>query len=80
LIYENDREILDEALPTIGLTPRERAKILWIRDTLHVAELECSAVYLDEARTRSDLEVLTGLRELRFDAAGNLPLSVNEFA
>ena len=48
--FETDREILDAALPTIGLTEPPDAKILWIRNTLDVAEVECSQVYLDEAR------------------------------
>lgn len=71
--YETDREMLEAALPTIGLTDPPDAKILWIRNTLHVAEVECSAAYWDEARRREDLEILTEPRPLPFDAAGNLP-------
>jgi hypothetical protein len=73
LDYETDREMLAAALGTIGLVEPPDAKLLWIADTLHVGEVECSAVYLDEARQRSDLEVLTELRDLPFDTAGNLP-------
>ncbi|MCL6505395.1 MAG: nickel-dependent lactate racemase [Bryobacteraceae bacterium] len=75
--FDTDREILDAALPTIGLTPPPQAKLLWIHNTLDLAEVECSAAYLNEARERSDLEILTGLRPLPFDAQGNLPLSVH---
>jgi Lactate racemase N-terminal domain len=71
--FETDREILDAALPTIGLTEPPQAKVLWIKNTLHLAEVECSAAYLPEAREREDLEVLTSPRELPFDEAGNLP-------
>jgi hypothetical protein len=73
LDYETDREILDAALGTIGLTDPPDAKILWIADTLHLAEVECSAAYLDEAQRREDLEVLTPPREMPLDAAGDLP-------
>jgi hypothetical protein len=73
LDYATDREILDVALGTIGLVEPPQAKILWIRDTLRLAEMECSAAYFDEARRRDDLEVLTGLRPLPLDAGGNLP-------
>ncbi len=59
LDYETDREMLAAALGTIGLTEPPEAKLLWIADTLHLAEVECSAAYLAEARGRSDLEVLT---------------------
>jgi len=75
LVYDTDRQILDLALPTIGLTPRMEAKILWIGNTLDVVEVECSAAYLDEARDRDDLQVLTDLRDLPFDDDGQLPLS-----
>jgi hypothetical protein len=74
LHFDTDREILDAALPTIGLTESEDAKILWIKNTLQVGEVECSAAYLAEARTRADLEILTPLHDLPLDAAGNLPL------
>ena len=73
LDYETDREILDIALGTIGLVEPPEAKILWIHNTLELAEVECSAAYLEEARSRDDLEVLTGLRHLPFDMEGNLP-------
>jgi hypothetical protein len=73
LDYETDREMLAAALGTIGLTEPPDARLLWIADTLRLGEVECSAAYLAEARQRADLEILGGLRELRFDAAGNLP-------
>ena len=73
LDYETDREILDLALGTIGLVEPPNARLLWITNTLELAELECSAAYLDEVRRRDDLEVLTPLRDLPLDVTGNLP-------
>ena len=73
LDYETDREMLEAALGTIGLAEPPQAKFLWIANTLQLGEVECSAAYLDEARQRDDLEILTELRELPFDDAGNLP-------
>jgi hypothetical protein len=73
LDYETDREILDTALPLIGLTEPAEARLVWIRNTLHLAELVCSAAYLQEARQRADLEILTPPESLPFDAEGNLP-------
>lgn len=80
LVYNSDREILEAAIPTIGLTPRENAGILWIRNTLDIIEVECSAVYLAAARERDDLEVISGLRDWPFDAHGNLPDSQKSLA
>lgn len=77
--YASDREVLAAALPTIGLTEPPDAELMWIQNTLEVAELECSAAYLDEARQRDDLEILTEPRPLPFDEDGNLS-TVRELA
>jgi hypothetical protein len=74
--FDTDREILDQALPTIGLTEPPQAKILWIHNTLQLAEVECSQAYLADARQRPDLEVISDLRPLPLDATGNLPHSM----
>jgi len=73
LDYETDREMLALALGNVGLAEPPDARLLWIANTLELAEVECSTIYLDEARRRDDLEILTEPRELPFDAEGNLP-------
>jgi hypothetical protein len=73
LDYSTDREMLAAALRTIGLAEPPDARLLWIADTLHLGEMECSAAYLADAQERPDLEILTAPRNLPFDAAGNLP-------
>jgi hypothetical protein len=73
LDYETDREILDVALSTIGLAAPPDARLLWIADTLNLAQLECSTAYLEEVRRSPDLEILTDPRPLPLDPAGNLP-------
>jgi len=73
LDYSTDREILDVALPSIGLTEPPDASLIWINNTLDVVEAECGVAYLDEARQRPDLEVIRDPRPLPFDQTGNLP-------
>lgn len=73
LDYETDQEILDTVLTQVGLTQPMDAKIVWIADTLHLAEIECSEAYWSEATARSDLEVLTKPRKLPIGPDGNLP-------
>ncbi|MFV1964970.1 MAG: lactate racemase domain-containing protein [Pirellulaceae bacterium] len=73
LHYPTDREILNAAFPLIGLTDPPHARLMWIRNTLDVAEVECSEAYWKEAQERSDLKVLTDLRPLPLDATGCLP-------
>ncbi|MDP6556000.1 MAG: lactate racemase domain-containing protein [Pirellulaceae bacterium] len=70
--FVSDQELLDRVLTQIGLTEPENAKVMWIRNTLELAEVECSAAYLNEIRERGDLELLADPRPLEFDASGNL--------
>jgi hypothetical protein len=72
LDYETDREMLQAALGTVGLVAPPEARLLWIADTLDLAEVECTIAYLEAARGRSDLEIIAAPREMVFDAAGNL--------
>ncbi len=73
LFYDTDREIVEVALSVIGLTPSVSGRLMWIRNTLDLAEVECSEPYFEEARQRSDLEILCQPRKLPFDESGNLP-------
>jgi len=72
LYYDTDRELLEVALPQLGLIEPPDARLMWIRNTLDVAEVECSKAYFDEAQSRDDLEILGDPRPLPFDEAGNL--------
>ena len=79
LDYETDREILDVALSIIGLRPPSAARLMWVQNTLKVAELECAEAYFDEARQRSDLEILAQPRKLPLNADGQLPTVSTSF-
>jgi hypothetical protein len=72
LDYETDREMLGAALGAIGYVAPTNARMMWIRNTLDIGEVECSAAYLGEAAKRSDLEVITPPRALAFGEDGNL--------
>jgi len=73
LDYATDRLMLDTALPTIGLIEPPQSQLMWIHNTLDVAEVECSSAYWNEAKSREDLTVLCEPRPMPFDSAGNLP-------
>lgn len=77
--FATDREMLAAALSTIGLRTAAQAGLVWIADTLHLNELECSEHFLGEAARREDLEVLTRPRPLPFGSDGNLP-SVSQWS
>lgn len=70
--FSSDREMLSAVLGTIGLTTPAQAKVLWIRNTLHLSELKCSAAYWESAKGRPTLVSLTEPRPMEFDDMGNL--------
>jgi len=73
--YPTDRELLDAALSTLGLVEPPHARVMWIKNTLDLSELACSTAYLEEAKGRADLEILTSPAEFPLDPMGNLPAS-----
>ncbi|MDG2468197.1 MAG: lactate racemase domain-containing protein [Pirellulaceae bacterium] len=70
--FESDREIIDQALNTVGFCDAKTAKVMWIRNTLHLSEVFCSEYYIDQARQRDDLDVVSDLKCLEFDQRHNL--------
>jgi hypothetical protein len=71
-VFESDREAVESALDCIGLTPGARARVIRIRSTLVLAEIECSEALLPEVAMRPDLDVVGPGRPLAFDAAGRI--------
>jgi hypothetical protein len=70
--YDTDREAIETALGCIGLTPPERARVIRIRNTLRLGEIEVSEVFEPEIARRPDLTVVGAAAPLAFDAAGRL--------
>jgi hypothetical protein len=76
--FETDRECIRVALGSVGLIPPERSRIVRIKNTLHLDEVDVSEIYKEEILNRPDLEILEGPHSLPFDALGNLlPLVVH---
>ena len=72
IAYETDGEAISQALHTCGLVEPPHAKVIQIKDTLHLADVLVSEKYLDELSGRNDLERLSEPDEMAFDAHGNL--------
>jgi len=70
--YETDREAIETALSCIGLTPPEKARVVRIKNTLLLGEIEASEALLPEIAGRADLTQLGEPAPLAFDAAGRL--------
>jgi hypothetical protein len=75
IVGESDQDAIDMALATIGNVPPEKAKVIWIKSTLILGEVEVSEAFQEEVAKRPDLEPVTGARDMKFDSQGNfLPL------
>jgi hypothetical protein len=72
LTVKNDYEAIEIAIKCVGLIPREKLKIMRIKNTALLSEVEISQAYEDEVARRDDLELVIPKREMEFDAAGNL--------
>jgi hypothetical protein len=72
IIFETDREAIQGALLTIGLTNPPDAKVARIRNTLALEYLQASEALLPEIAQRPDLEVVDGPHDFRFTTAGEL--------
>ena len=70
--YDTDREAIEVALDTIGLTEPEDARVIRIESTLRLTELDISEVLLEDAKLHSRLEVMGETKPFAFDATGNL--------
>ena len=73
LHYETDREVLAVALESLGLIEPENARVVWIKTTLNVGEIEVSEAYLSEVEVRDELELISDVRPLEVGPDGNLP-------
>ena len=75
---ETDRECIQVALGSVGLIPPRKSRIVRIKNTLQLDEVEVSEIYGGEIPSRPDLEILEGPRPMSFDVRGNLiPLVVH---
>ena len=70
--YDTDREAIEVALNTIGLTAPQDARVIRIDSTLKLTELDISETLLEDAQLHSNLEVIGEVQPLPFDATGNL--------
>jgi hypothetical protein len=70
--FDTDREAIETALSCIGLTPPEKARVIRIKNTLMLGEIEVSEAYMAEVARRPDLTPIGEPVPLPFDAAGRL--------
>lgn len=72
LTLKNDREAIKIAIKCVGLIPLDELKIIRIKNTSLLSEVDISEGYEEELSKRNDLEVIMEKRSMEFDEAGNL--------
>ena len=70
--FATDRECLEKALETVGFVEPKNARVLRVRDTLHLGELLVSEAFETEMQGRDDLSVLAAASVMEFDGKGDL--------
>ena len=72
LTMKNDKAAIEIAFKCVGLIPKEELKIMRIKNTSELSEVEVSEAYAKTLSTRTELKVVQEKRAMKFDAAGNL--------
>ena len=74
IVMNNDHEAIALAVKTVVRVKPENCRVVRIRNTLHLSEIEVSAPMLDEVLAQPDrFELVAAARPWAFDAQGTLP-------
>jgi hypothetical protein len=72
LTLKNDHDAIEIAIKSVGLIPRDQLKIMRIKNTSLLREVDVSEGYQKELFRRRDLRILNSKRSMAFDDSGNL--------
>ncbi|HXU88026.1 MAG TPA: [Fe-S]-binding protein [Methylomirabilota bacterium] len=70
--FDTDREAVETALSCIGLTSPDKARVIRIKNTLMLGQIDVSEAYAAEIAKRPDLTPIGDASPLPFDAAGRI--------
>ena len=73
IAFGTDREAIEVALGMIGLTSPEQARVVRIKNTLLLTEMDVSEVMLPEVKADARLSMVSDPKPLTFNKKGNLP-------
>ena len=73
LIMPNDKEALALAMRCIGFVPTNQIKIIRIKNTLCLSEVDLSQAYTTTINDSSNLEIILQPRDMVFDTNGYFP-------
>jgi uncharacterized protein (DUF362 family) len=70
LVMPNDKEALALAMRCIGFVPPDQIKIIRIKNTLCLSEVDVSEAYVPLIKEYSNLKIIRQAREISFDSDG----------
>jgi hypothetical protein len=69
---EDDKHAIKAAVKTCNILDYTTCRLVRIKDTLHLGEIEISETLIEEAKKHPDIEILTEPCDMEFDKEGNL--------
>lgn len=72
VILENDEEAIKSALESLGAINHEKSRIMHIRNTLFLEEMEASLSIMDEISSNNNIQILDKAHPLSFSPEGSL--------
>jgi hypothetical protein len=74
LTLPSAREAIQAAIDSVGLIPREKLKVMRIKNTMALEHVDISSAYLESLQENPNIEVVSKKRAMAFDANGNLEM------
>lgn len=74
MVFDTDREAVTAALMTVGLEKISDSRVVHIKNTLEMNEIEISAALMPEASMHPSLHIIQNLEAMKFDQYGSLRL------
>ena len=75
IAFDQDREALQAAFDNSGVLDAKDLRLVWIKNTLEMEYFWASEPMFNEAKANPLLEVISGLQDIPFDAAGNMVMA-----
>ncbi len=72
MVLKSDRQAIQAAIKTCNIINKENVRLVRIKNTVHIGEIEVSENLLGEVRTNKYLEIASSSYEWEFDNEGNL--------
>lgn len=72
MVFQNDKLAIQATIKIAVGADKKNLRMVRIKDTLHLGEIEISEALLEEAKKNAEIEIIQELKPLKFDENGNL--------